>query len=576
MRLAVHRNAAFLAIVLLISCATSAIGASSTVVVTATVPSATSLNVTLCPNDTSGITNLGTVLPGSTAVTTSNCSLTFGSTNDSSMLRAYQFDQSGTAMALASTGVLDTTFDGDGRLTTAWTGTSIAYAMAIQPDGRMVAAGTSNQGVSPDFAVARYLNDGSLDTSFNGTGKWTMNVNGGADWVRDMVIQPDGKIVVVSSSSGIDVVRLNADGTLDTSFDGDGWAHTALADDGYDVELQADGKIVIAGRETAPDNRFTVVRLNTNGSVDTTFDGDGLAVIDFGAGSDIAYALVVQPDGKLVLGGQAGNGFLDFGLVRLNTNGSLDTSFDGDGKAQISVSAGNDTGQGMVLQPDGKLVLVGSSSVHGVTLLRVNADGSIDTSFSGDGIAYGTGVSGTAWKVTMQPGGNLIVVDTGSSGVSSWRFDTNGNLDTTWGGTGRVTTVITGGGQAWNSLPLPDGRVVVGGYAGGTWAFARYGQGAGVTDWAGSWGAGSLFGVCLHELAGGALPSAWALAGTGNCTTAIDANWNALPTTAVKVAQLAASGTATATLRYGFKPALNQPPGRYMAGITYEVAAPNV
>jgi uncharacterized delta-60 repeat protein len=185
------------------------------------------------------------------------------------------------------------------------------------------------------------------------------------------VVQSDGKIVAAGYSyngSNFDfaVVRYNTNGSLDTTFDTDGKVTTAIGsgtDAAYSVVLQSDGKIVVAGNSRIGSNDdFAVVRYNTNGSLDTTFDTDGKVTTAIGSGTDEARSVVVQSDGKIVAAGYSDNGpNFDFAVVRYNTNGSLDTTFDTDGKVTTAVGLGDDEAYSVVLQSDGKIVAAGYS-----------------------------------------------------------------------------------------------------------------------------------------------------------------------------------------------------------------------
>jgi len=206
-------------------------------------------------------------------------------------------------------GSLDTSFDGDGKLTTDFGG-GVAYGVALQPDGKIVAVGyVAGFGGEGDFALARYNADGSLDTSFSGDGTQTTDV-GGDERASDVAIQRDGKIVAVGSSysfigSSTDVVvaRYNPDGSLDPSFGTlfPGLQLTSVSgtDHAAGVALQPDGKIVAVG---AAVEDFLLARYDSNGSPDATFSDDGTQTTDFG-GSDGAGGVAFQPDGKIVAAG---------------------------------------------------------------------------------------------------------------------------------------------------------------------------------------------------------------------------------------------------------------------------------
>jgi uncharacterized delta-60 repeat protein len=169
------------------------------------------------------------------------------------------------------------------------------------------------------------------------------------------------------SNDDVALVRYNADGSLDTGFDGDGKVTTAIGtgyDEGYSVIQQADGKLVVAGTSyNGSNNDFALVRYNADGALDTGFDGDGKVTTAIGGGDDVGYSVIQQADGKLVVAGYSHNGSdSDVALVRYNADGSLDTGFDGDGKVTTAIGAGDDYGRSVIQQADGKLVVAGHSS----------------------------------------------------------------------------------------------------------------------------------------------------------------------------------------------------------------------
>jgi len=393
-----------------------------------------------------------------------------------------------------SNGSLDTSFDGDGKVTTPIGSSSdYAYGVALQSDGKIVVAGYMWTGSTWDFALARYSTDGSLDTSFDGDGKLTTPVGSGDDYGRGIALQSGGKIVVAGysydgSNADFALVRYNTNGSLDTSFDGDGKVTTAFgsaSNYGYSVALQSDGKILLAGYSYNGSNYdFAVVRYNANGSLDASFDGDGIVTTDFGS-SDYGYSIALQPDGKILVAGCGGG---DFAVARYNPNGSLDTSFDGDGKVTTPIGSSTDYGYSVALQPDGKIVVAGYSyngSNNDVALVRYNADGSLDTSFDGDGkVTTPIGVSDDYGRsVAIQSDGKIVVAGYSYNGNDNdfalVRYNANGSLDTSFDGDGKVTTPFGSWYEYGYSVALqPDGKIVVGGFAWGDssydFALARY------------------------------------------------------------------------------------------------------
>jgi uncharacterized delta-60 repeat protein len=269
-------------------------------------------------------------------------------------------------------GSLDTSFNGTGKVITSVGSFGGADSVAIQADAKIVVAGRSWDGSTSGFALVRYNSDGSLDTTFNGTGI-VVTPGGGAGSVA---IESDGKIIVAGSSgngsnAAFTLVRYNADGTLDTSFNGTGKVITSIGNSGSgasDLAIQIDGKIVAAGYSlTAPDNwttaDFALVRYNPDGSLDTSFGGTGKILIPDSNSGDYADSVAIQPNGKIVVAGSRAiiNTSYDFAVVRLNPNGSLDTSFNGTGKVITSVGNSYDRASSVAIQADGKIVVAGET-----------------------------------------------------------------------------------------------------------------------------------------------------------------------------------------------------------------------
>lgn len=254
-------------------------------------------------------------------------------------------------LRLTRDGILDTSFGNNGIQMSDFGGYDEAYSLAIQPDGKILLAGTASNSQGAMFALARYNTDGSPDNGFSGDGKQTTGFSLGTGSANALLLQPDGKILAVGSSRYLfALARYNTDGSPDLSFDGDGVVTTDL--NGLHAQASAavlspDGAIIAAG---ASEEGFTLARYNSNGTLDPVFSGDGILTIGFAPAGAKATSLVMQPDGKLIAGGLAYDGFKnDFALARINKDGTLDSSFSADGKLQMGFGDGEDFIQSLSL-----------------------------------------------------------------------------------------------------------------------------------------------------------------------------------------------------------------------------------
>lgn len=259
-------------------------------------------------------------------------------------------------------------------------GVAFVFGLAFQPDGALVSAGFA----SPDFdeegydaAFARHLPDGSVDMAFGTDGEVTFDLANDYDFLYDVVVQPDGKIVAggfgTTGAGARDVLllRLLADGSLDPSF-GSGGVVSLDLDGGIDdvraLALQPDGKIVAALRsaDAGGDFRFGIARFLPNGALDSGFGNSGLAFVDFTGLPAYAWGVAVQADGKIVASGttETGAGGVetrDFAIARLLTEGVLDPSFSDDGRTVAAITPGRDDAQDLAITADGHFVVVGTS-----------------------------------------------------------------------------------------------------------------------------------------------------------------------------------------------------------------------
>ncbi|MGV0101665.1 Ig family protein [Nostoc sp. DSM 114160] len=319
-----------------------------------------------------------------------------------------------------SNGSLDTSFNSTGKVTTDFGNTDIAYSIALQDDGKILVAGAS----SSNFAVVRYNSNGGLDTSFGTAGKVTTNL-GSTDIAYSIALQDDGKILLAGKrGNDFAVVRYNSNGSLDTSFGGTGKVITNLGstDIAYSIALQDDGKILLAG---VSNNNFAVVRYDSNGGLDTSFGTAGKVITDIGTNTtDTAYSIALQDDGKILLAGVSNS---NFAVVRYNSNGSLDTSFGTAGKVTTNLGS-TDIAYSVSVQANGKIIVAGSSN-NNFALVRYNSNGTLDTDFNTTGIIttdIGTKTTDNAYALT-QHDGTVIVAGISANNFAVARYRVNQN-----------------------------------------------------------------------------------------------------------------------------------------------------
>ena len=404
-------------------------------------------------------------------------------------------------------GALDTSFDGDGKVLTDFLGSfDAALEVASVPGGKTVVAGVVHN-LSADrdeFAVARYDADGSLDPTFDDDGKATAAFGNCDAWAFGLAVLPDGKIVLGGASYGrlaggecgteVDfaLARFNRDGSLDPSFDGDGRVTTdfGAADDGsleeiHGLAVRPQGTITAVGIVSTGRGDFGLARYNPDGTLDNGFGGDGKVVTDFGGGEDPS-SVAIAPSGQIVVVGLVSlPGTADFGVARYNSDGSLDASFDGDGKVTTDFGTEGDgsfeEALGVALDSNGKIVAVGGTNAgqSGFAVARYNSDGSLDASFDGDGkVTTDFGANEGARAVALYPNGTIVAAGgKGVGGTSDFaiaRYKSDGSLDLSFDADGRVVTDFGVQEFAFGVAIQTDGRIVAAGLGSGDFAVARY------------------------------------------------------------------------------------------------------
>ena len=403
---------------------------------------------------------------------------------------------------LAADGDLDPTFGTGGKVVTNFdTPDANANTIALQPDGKIVAAGwLFTPTGSLDFAVARYRPDGSLDPTFDFDGRVRTDFFGAEDVAEAVAIQPDGKILAAGLvRAGLHVffgvARYTADGGLDPTFDGDGRAVSTFAGSVHAMVLQPDGRVVVAGRAPrgGTGDDITLSRFNPDGTLDSTFGSGGTVQTDIAGLNDGVSALLLLPGGKLLAVGSTGSNVTvtDIALVRYNSDGSLDATFGTGGKTVTDIAGRADDPTDAALQSDGKIVLsafIGDLAVPGgrIAVVRFLANGELDTVFGSGGRAYVTfpDFDEAATAVAIQADGKVIAAGLAFGSAhydfALVRFDSTGTPDSTFApsGAGIVTDFFGASDWVFDVLVQPDGKIVAGGFAtlgtNGHFALSRY------------------------------------------------------------------------------------------------------
>jgi uncharacterized delta-60 repeat protein len=374
--------------------------------------------------------------------------------------------------AHAAPGDLDPTFSDDGKvLSDIAGGDDGASAIAVQPDGKIVAAGFSSQPAGGrTFAVVRYDSAGLPDPSFGENGIVTTGFGDGDAAARAVAVEADGGIVVAGTSSqpetGWDfaLVRYEPDGGLDPSFGDNGRVTTDFDDVANAVNalvLQPDGKLLVAGESRGD---FALARYDADGSLDTSFSGDGVVTTDFAGKADTAYAVALQGDGRIVAAGSAfeKQDFYDapqfFALARYQADGTPDSTFSGDGILITAISDhfGDARAHAVAVQQDGKIVLGGALGggqfsdlglFSQLVLARYNPSGSQDSSFDAEGQIDSSG----ARALAIQANGGVL--------AAGWTwFESEDFLVARWHSNGALDSEF-GGPRDRESPPYPPGAV---------------------------------------------------------------------------------------------------------------------
>ncbi|WP_319496867.1 DUF4347 domain-containing protein [uncultured Cohaesibacter sp.] len=370
--------------------------------------------------------------------------------------------------------------------------------LVILDDGSYItlsAVNTASSGQDIDIGLTKYLSDGTIDTAWGTNGTVITAINSYDETPVSMTLQADGRILVVgaynngTSDHGL-IVRYNADGSLDGGFGSGGvlGVGAALGDNDYgrSILVQPDGKIVVTGNVYSGGlSAIYVTRHNTDGSLDSSFDTDGLVALNIDAYDEFVTSMVLQPDGKIIIGGYNDTGVsMDFALIRLNSDGSYDTSFDGDGIWTNLNGASDQLSYQIALDGEGRILIAGTTNAAGNTdsfVMRVRTDGSLDTTFGTNGsvtLAVGSQAE-TISGISVQSDGRILIAGSAYNGTDYdllvVRLNADGSVDTSFGSAGYVIEDLSGGDDQINALAISDtGSIVVGGRSGDDGFLARF------------------------------------------------------------------------------------------------------
>lgn len=338
-----------------------------------------------------------------------------------------------TTICKAQNGSLDLSFGNGGSMTTSIINKDYANSVALQSDGKIVVGGHISLGFNSDFALVRYTINGTLDTTFGNNGIVITDIDS-TDFGKSVAIQTDGKIIMagVNNNEKFILIRYNTDGTVDTTFGISGKVITNITGtnsfSSMSMLIQIDGKIVIASTiDSVNNDNFILIRYNSNGTFDNTFGIGGIQTTDIGSLYESALSVAIQTDGKIVVCGKTQiGGYYDFAILRYNSNGILDNSFGLGGIITTSLGI-TDVATSLAIQNDNKIV-VGGYTYNGVdnnfALVRYNTDGTLDTNFGNGGITITANDSADyAFSVKILSDGKIILAGSSEDGTYNFRLD---------------------------------------------------------------------------------------------------------------------------------------------------------
>lgn len=388
----------------------------------------------------------------------------------------------------------DNTFGTNGKAYTSFGSfSSYCHAMILLPDGKIISAG-ENGNTTQAILISKHNSDGTLDISFNTTGKKQIDFGSAYEYCYSVLLQSDNKILLAGSSNGNAVLaRLLPNGDYDTQFSDDGKLTLSFGPGNgssfQKILQQPDGKIIAIGEAYNTSSfDFAAARFNSDGSIDPSFGDNGKTTINFNGYNDFGRNAVLQPDGKILIAGAAknNNGNSSIALLRLNEDGTLDNTFGNAGKTTLTISGiADDYAEAVVLLPGGK-ILIGGYSAGDFLVMRYNSNGTLDNTFgtSGYTITDFNNYQDKAYALDVDNIGSIYLgghgYETGNGGLFHFaiaKYNSEGDLDNTFNTDGKMT-VVMGADQStiFEMAVQPDGKLLVGGQstniAGGFTEFA--------------------------------------------------------------------------------------------------------
>jgi uncharacterized delta-60 repeat protein len=576
----------------------TATAATGSVVVGATVPSATEMSMLGCQSGVAGTTSFGTLLPGASAVTTTDCTVSFGSSNNTSQLQVRQSDGSGVAMHAAPTGALDGGFGTAGRYVKASAMETDVYSAIPGPNGSMFTFG--ERCGSCDATVAKVTEAGAMDLSWSGDG-FAATLDSTDRVYANGVLLPDGDVLAVGywagASRDLYATRFNSDGSVDTTWGTNGSVTqvTAGTSDIYHQVVAAPGdRLYLSGFRGS--TAFIERRYADSFALDPTFGTGGVQSFTWTPGQDNWIERIkVRPDGSLVALGFTYNGVgYTAKVLSMTSTGTPTVGFGTAGAVTISTDYHDETfgtDGDLELQSDGKIVvgLLENWPMDWVVRRLAASTGAPDSSWGTAGVAtIPTGGVGhdSISDLLAQADGTLYVAGS-AAGLDETvaRVRSDGTLDTSFGGgDGRITMPGVTDGGPLHLVPIGDGQVAMAIARGNSGTsteqkklyvealsntpLADYG---GANVWANT---NDLFAACLHGVTGSGVTASWTPDAT--CGLTDGAWWRAVPATPSTIATSNTPGTTngTASLRFGIKTPSSFAAGSYSADITFSVLAP--